>query len=337
MLVYIVRRTLIAIPVLFAASLFVFLMADTTGDPLLELQLAQPPVAEEVIAAEAERLYLDRSVPERYWLWVTGIGGNGDIGLLQGEWGPSVRSASYDIGAEIGSRLWVTLRLVTASLFLSIGFGILTGVISALRQYSKLDYGLTFIGFTLLAMPSFWVAALLREAGVWINQQRDGPNIFWTIGASSPDTRNFSNWELFTDAAGHLILPTLALFLAGYAALSRYQRASMLEVMNSDYVRLAKAKGLRHGTVVRRHALRTALIPVTTLSLLLIAGTIDGAVLVETVFQWQGLGIFLVESIQRRDSYAVMGFLMLSGILVIVANLIADILYGVLDPRIRYE
>jgi peptide/nickel transport system permease protein len=336
-LVYTVRRVLIAIPVLIAASLFVFVLVDTTGDPLAQLRLQQPPPSEQVIAQQEQRLYLDRSMPERYWMWVTGVGGDGYIGLFRGEWGPSVRGANFPIGDEIGSRFWVTLRLVSASLVLSIGLGILAGVVSALRQYSKLDYLLTFVGFTLLAMPVFWVAALVREAGVWINQQRTGANLFFVIGHSSADTRNMTGWEVFTDALGHLILPTLALFLAGYAALSRYQRASMLEVMNSDYVRLARAKGLRNKTVVRRHALRTALIPVTTLSLLLITAAIDGAVLTETVFQWRGLGTYLVESIVRRDSFAVMGFLMLSGVIVIVGNLIADILYGFLDPRIRYE
>jgi peptide/nickel transport system permease protein len=163
-----------------------------------------------------------------------------------------------------------------------------------------------------------------------------GRQLFFTIGATSADNRGFTTFEVFTDIAAHLFLPTLALMLTGYAQLSRYQRASMLEVLNSDYVRLARAKGLRNRTVIRRHALRTALIPLTTLSLLLIAGTIDGAILIERVFQWRGLGEFLVDSIARRDSFAVMGWLMLSGTIVVVANLLADIAYAYLDPRIRY-
>lgn len=334
MAVFVLRRLLLAIPVLLAASFFVFVLMATLGDPLAGLRLMQPPPSEEVIAELTQRLYLDRGILERYWLWLTGIGGNGDIGILQGQWGPSVRSGAHDIGEAIRSRLFVTLRLVTASLFLSIGLGIFVGVVSALRQYSKLDYTMTFVGFTLLAMPVFWVAALIRNAGIRANEALASP-VFFTLGASTPDTRGFTTYELIADAVGHLILPTLALFLAGYAALSRYQRASMLEVMNADYVRLARAKGVRNGAVIRRHVLRTALIPVTTLSLLLIVGTIDGVVLVETVFQWRGLGLYLVESIERRDSYAVLAFLMLSGTLVIIANLIADIAYGFLDPRIR--
>jgi peptide/nickel transport system permease protein len=336
MFVYAARRLLAAIPVLLAASVFAFVLIDVSGDPVAQLRFLQPPPEPEVIAAEEARLYLDRSIPERYWLWLTGIGGNGDIGLLRGQFGPSARGAAFDIGAEIGARFFVTLRLVLIALILAVGTAILSGVLSAVKQYSTIDYTLTFVGFLCLAMPTFWLAALIQQGGVWFNNQV-GSRLFYTVGATSADTRGYSTWERVTDAAGHMVLPTLALMLTAFAALSRYQRASMLEVLNSDYVRLARAKGLRNTVVMRRHALRTALIPLTTLSLLLVATTIDGAILIETVFQWRGLGTFFVDSVSNNDSYAVLGWLMLSGIIVITANLIADLLYGVLDPRIRYE
>lgn len=249
MLVYAARRLLITIPVLLAASVFVFVLIDVSGDPLAGLRLQSPPPSPEVIAAEEARLYLDRSMPERYWLWLTGIGGNGDIGLLQGEFGPSTQGSAFDIGSEISSRFIVTIRLVVVALMLAVGAAILSGVISAVRQYSTVDYTLTFLGFLALAMPVFWLAALVKEAGVWVNQQV-GTNIFYTVGATSPDTRDFSTWERVTDVAGHMILPTLTLMLAGFAALSRYQRSSMLEVLNSDYLRLARAKGLPNRVVV---------------------------------------------------------------------------------------
>lgn len=334
MLLFITRRVLISIPVLLLASILTFVLIDAFSDPLAALRLMQPPPSEEVLATASERLYLDRNLVERYWLWLTGIGGNGDIGILRGQWGPSVRGTAFDIGQEIGDRFWITLRLIGASIALAIGAGILSGVVSALRQYSTIDYVLTSIGFVCLAMPVFWIGAIVREAGTFVNQQLTEP-VFFVLGAASSDTRGFTRWDLIVDGAGHLILPTLALFLTGYAALSRYQRASMLEVMNADYVRLARAKGLRNRTVVRRHILRTALIPITTLSVLLIVGIIDGAVLTETVFQWRGLGTFLIESIQRSDSYAVLAFLVLSGTVTVLGNLVADILYGYLDPRIR--
>ena len=336
MVAYTARRLIAAAPVLVAASLLCFVLIDIAGDPLADLRLADPPVPEETIEAAERHLYRDRSVAERYVLWTTGIGGRGDIGLLQGRFGPSVRGPAYDIGLQIRSRFLVTLRLVAIALVMAIGLAVLTGVISAMRQYSSTDYLLTFIGFLCLAMPTFWLAALIKEGGVWANQQI-GHQVFYTIGAASADTRGFSAWESFTDAASHLFLPTMALMLTGYAQLSRYQRTSMLEVLDSDYVRLARAKGLRNRVVTRRHALRTALIPMVTLTALLVAGTIDGAILIERVFQWRGLGDFFVQAISANDTYAVMGWLMLSGTLVIVANLAADLLYALLDPRIRYE
>jgi peptide/nickel transport system permease protein len=296
---------------------------------------ATPPVPEETIQAQAERLYLDRSVPERYWLWLTGIGETrGDIGLLQGEWGPAVRGT--DIGQQVADRFFTTFRLVAAATLLSIGLAVVTGVISAVKQYTKIDHALTFVGFLALAMPTFWLAALIKEWGVRANQWL-GRQIFFTFGETSATYGRMSGWEKFTDVIGHLILPTLALMLTGYALISRFQRASMLEVLNSDYVRLARAKGLRNRTVMRRHALRTALIPVVTLSALTVSGALTGSVIVEIIFRWRGLGTFFVESLGRIDTYAIMAFLVLAGVLVVLANLIADLLYAVLDPRIRYE
>jgi peptide/nickel transport system permease protein len=335
MLVYALRRLLAAIPVLLAATMFTFLIVDLSGDPLAPLLFATPPVPEETILARAEQLYLDRSTPERYWLWLTGLGQtNGDIGLLQGKWGPTVRGAP--IGAEIADRFWTTFRLVTAATVFAIGLAIVTGVISAVRQYSKTDHVLTLVGFLGLAMPTFWLAALIRAAGIRFNELY-GSRVFFTHGATSTTYARMEGWEKFADVAGHLVLPTLALMLTGYALISRFQRASMLEVLNSDYVRLARAKGLPDRKVMRVHALRTALIPVTTLAAITVSTALTGSVIVEVIFGWRGLGTYLVSALRDVNTYAVMGFLVLAGVLIVLANLIADLLYGVLDPRIRYE
>lgn len=336
MLVYTMRRLVGAIPVLVLASILTFVMIDVSGDPLLELRTATPPPPEEVIEQEAERLYLDRSMPERYWLWITGIGGDGNIGLLQGEFGPSTQGQQYEIGAAIAERLWTTLRLVGIAMLLALGLAIIAGAVSAMRQYSKLDYTLTFVGFLCLAMPTFWLAGIVQASGVEVNQLLD-QNIFNTIGDGRYSAEGESPWAQFVNAFAHMALPTLVLMLTSFASWSRYQRTSMLEVLNSDYVRLARAKGLRDKVVIRRHALRTALIPLTTVFALGVAGIIDGAILTETVFQWRGLGDFFITAVENNDSYALMGWLLLSGFMVILANLIADLLYGVLDPRIRYE
>lgn len=336
MLMYTVRRILATIPVMIAATLFTFFLVDLAGDPLAELITAVPPVPEETIEARRQALYLDRSIFERYWLWLTGLGNhNGDIGLLRGEWGPSV--SGRDIGVDIAERFWITFRLVAFATVAAITLAVVTGVISAVKQYSKLDHTLTFIGFLALAMPTFWLAGLLKEWGVWFNQEVFGRTVLYTVRATSPGYAQMDPMERVWDVLGHAFLPTLTLMLTGYALISRFQRASMLEVLNSDYVRLARAKGLRNRTVMRRHALRTALIPVVTLSALTVSAALTGSVVVEIVFGWRGLGTYFVASLRDVDTYAVMAFIVLSGILVILANLIADLLYGVLDPRIRYE
>jgi peptide/nickel transport system permease protein len=236
----------------------------------------------------------------------------------------------------LGGRLVVTLRLVLVSVLIALIFAVITGVVSAVKQYSVTDYSFTFLGFLFLAMPTFWFAILLKSAGIAINQAT-GSQTFFTIGDKSVFLADDSTWGHVKDIAGHMVLPTIVLGLVSYAAWSRFQRASMLEVLNSDYVRLARAKGLRSRQVLVRHALRTALIPLTTVTALDIAALLGGAVVTERVFQWHGLGEFFLDSLGDHDANAMMGWLLISAIIVVLFNLVADLLYGVLDPRIRYE
>ncbi|HEU5127044.1 MAG TPA: ABC transporter permease [Glycomyces sp.] len=340
MVVFIIRRILLMIPVLVGASILAFVLVDASSDPVaqqvFELQQSGQEVPQSTIDAIEERLYYDRSMPERYWLWLTGIGDtHGDIGILQGEWGPSTEGSSVDVGEEISERFWITFRLVIAATIASIGLAIITGVVSAVKQYSKLDYGLTFIGFLALAMPTFWFAQLLKEAAIQLNKGLN-TGIFKTYGEGSTGFRG-TPWEVFVDSLPYLILPTFALALTGYAAMSRYQRASMLEVLNSDYVRLARAKGVRNRTVMRRHALRTALIPIATFAPISLAGAMGGVIVIERIFGWDGLGGYSYDAIIHGDTFAMMAYLLISGIVVLIGVLVSDLLYGVLDPRIRYE
>jgi peptide/nickel transport system permease protein len=346
MLIYTVRRLLATIPVLIAASILVFALVDISGDPTQILTLRNPPPPQSVIDEFRRDLFLDKSMPERYVIWLTGFGAEGcgwspwwqpegcNAGLLRGEFGPSVRGSNVDIGHEVMSKLVTTFRLVIIAALIGVILGIAAGVFSAIKQYSVRDHVLTFIGFVGLSMPIFWLAALIKELGIWVNDNL-GTNL-GTIGAQRSGLR-LSGWENITDIANHMVLPTLTLTLAGFATFARFQRASMLEVLNSDYVRLARAKGLRQGVVMRRHALRTALIPVTTVAVLATVALIDGAVLTETIFQWRGLGVLFVDAAGQRDLFMVMGVVMIIGVTVVLANLAADLLYGVLDPRIRYE
>jgi peptide/nickel transport system permease protein len=327
MLAYTIRRVLISIPVLIGSTILVFIMVKLSGDPLESIKLRNPPPPAQTIRLEEHRLGLDQSLPLQYWNWLKDL-------VLHGNFGAAV-APSDNIGAEIGSHLWVTMRLVFFSVLIALILAIITGVLSAVKQYSALDYTTTFFGFLFLSMPVFWFAVLLKSLGIWYNQNVSA-NTFYTIGDKSVVLTNDTTWGHITDVAGHMILPTIVLGLAGYAGWTRFTRASMLEVLNSDHVRLARAKGLRSRKVLIRHALRNALIPLTTVTALDIAALLGGAILTEQVFQWQGMGALFVKSLQNKDAHLMMGWLLVSATIVIIFNLIADLLYGVLDPRIRH-
>jgi peptide/nickel transport system permease protein len=327
MLVFVIRRILISIPVLIASTILTFLLVKCIGDPLQNLKLRNPRPPQRVIDLEAHRLYLDRSWPEQYWHWITQL-------VLHGNWGPSVLGHS-DIGSEVLSALLVTGRLVIASVAIALFLAIITGVISAVKQYSVTDYTTTALGFLFLSMPTFWFAILLKEAGIWYNK-KTGTETFFTIGDKSVFLTDNSTWAHVKDVAGHMILPVVVLGLVGYAAWSRFTRASMLEVLNSDYVRLARSKGLKPRRVLVRHALRTALIPLTTVTALDIAALLGGAIITETVFQWHGMGYLFIQALNNIDFNLMLGWLLVTAVIVILFNLLADLLYGVLDPRIRH-
>ena len=327
MLAYSIRRIAVSIPILVVSSFVVFLMVASTGNPVDDLRARNPPPSPATIHALEHRLWLDQGLLPRYWHWIKGL-------LLHGSFGPSV-NPTVNIRSEIVNRLGVTLRLIFAAMILALILAVVVGVVSAVKQYSALDYSATFFGFLFLAMPSFWLALLLKQGGIWANNKM-GDRVFYTIGQESIPPPN-GIWNTFTDIAGHMILPTISLALISFAAWSRFQRGSMLEVLNSDYVRLARAKGLSSRRVMIKHALRTALIPLATVTALDLAAIIGGAVITETVFQWHGMGDFLLQSIRQRDVFAVEAWLLVFAVVVILFNLLADLLYAVLDPRIRYE
>jgi peptide/nickel transport system permease protein len=209
--------------------------------------------------------------------------------------------------------------------------GILIGVISAKRQYSGFDYAATTFSFLGYSIPIFWFALILQIVFVNI-YEATGTRIFFTSGLSSPNAPNF-----LIDRLQHLALPIIALAYLDMALYSRYMRSSMLEVINSDYVRTARAKGLRERVVTRRHALRNAMIPIVTLAALNFSALFGGVIVTETIFALDGMGLFFIRALSARDAYSVMAFLMVTSVIVVIGNMIADILYGVLDPRIRYD
>ncbi len=495
MFFFIVRRMLVAIPILFASSFLLFFLVTISGDPLADLRQSTNPNVDQLIAARRQRLNLDQGFFERYFDWLTGI--------LRGDFGQNLEG--QDVSALLGQAVTTTFRLVLLATFLSILLGVLVGIISAVRQYSVIDYTSTFAAFLFYSLPVFWLAVLLKEfgairfndfleapgfspvgvvilsvlpaifafglahgsskrrwlvagltgvvfavlftlldatdwmlnpglspivvavlaalvgvgattvfapienrrvlaaglvtalvgvvgslvfsswiedpswtqllllvvfslatgavvgavvggeidrraaisAGMWttigvglivvfdqfISAWEPGRTIA-TIGPQSPNlTGPF--WERMIDYAGHQILPSLSLALIGFATFMRFTRSSMLETLKSDYVRTAKAKGLPATQVIMRHAFRTALIPVMTVVTISVATIIEGAVITERVFAWQGMGSLFIDGLNDVDPYPVMGFVLVTSIVIIFMNAIADIMYAYLDPRIR--
>jgi peptide/nickel transport system permease protein len=328
MLAFALRRLLAAIPVLAVASFVIFWVVSLMGDPVASQYAGRnPPVSPVLLQHEYARLHLHEGFFAQYWRWISG--------LVTGDFGPSVQNDRANVGHELMTRLGVTMRLVFFAMLIALVLAVITGVLSAVRQYSKTDYVFTLLGFVFLSMPAFWIAVLLKQGAIAFNDTTQTRPIA-TIGERSIDPPP-GLWSTALDIFGHMLLPTLSLAAITYAAWSRFQRASMLEVLNSDYIRLARAKGLSPRRVMIRHALRTALIPMTTVTSLTIAAVLGGAVITETVYQWNGMGQYLVEAIGTIDRNEILGWLMVSGFIVVVGNLIADLLYAVLDPRIRYE
>jgi len=208
---------------------------------------------------------------------------------------------------------------------------VILGVLSAKKQYSFFDYTTTTISFFGFSVPIFWFALVLQALATTFFL-RTGIRLVYTFGQSSPDATN-----VFLDRVQHMILPIVTLAYVNVATYSRYQRASMLDVLHSDYIRTARAKGLNERTVTMKHALRNAMIPIVTIAALNFGAVLGGAVITETIFAWPGMGKFFIDSLVRGEVYTLMAWLMVTAVAVIVANLAADIIYGWLDPRIRYD
>ena len=472
-----------------------FGLVTISGDPLAEFRQSTDPNREQTMATMRRLLELDKPFQERYFDWVTG--------LFRGDFG--VNRDGQDVWALLSQAMGTTFRLIILATIVSILLGITVGVLSAVRQYSAIDYSSTFAAFLFFSLPVFWVAVLLKEFGAirfndyleepglsttgvailsvmggfivasltpgrrpkrlasglvgavviaaalavidatdWLSNPGlslvaivlaalaiaviatgafaplsnrvvmrsalvaalvgvaasvllDGyiADMTWsrivilaaattvpgvavgaalgdevdrdasmragatatllvglvvvfdrfisawepgrTVATIGPKTPNFEGdfWETMVDFAGHQVLPTLALALIGFATFMRFTRASMLETLESDYVRTAKAKGLPAMQVILRHAFRTALIPVMTVITISFATAIEGAVITERVFGWQGMGSLFIEGLNEVDPYPVMGFLVVASVSIVVMNAVADVLYAYLDPRIR--
>ena len=314
---YIIRRLLLLIPIMLGVSFLTFTaFRIIPGDAaILRCGFGCTP---EVVEALRHDLGLDQPWYEQYGDWVWGI--------VQGDFGESITESGLPVTTELGRRLPITGEILIMSVILSVVLGIPPGILSAIRPGTPLDF-IARLGSVLgLSVPNFWLGTLVITFGlVWFG---------W-----SPPQFGSGYVPFFDDPWVNLqqfFFPSLVLATGIAAGIMRLTRSSMLEVLRNDYIRTAWSKGLRERTVVVRHALKNALIPVVTVLGLSIGGLIGGAVLVETVFALNGVGFWVVSSVIRRDIFVVMSLTLIFALTYVVANLIVDIAYGWLDPRIRY-
>ena len=321
MLAYVARRVLYSIPVLILSSFLSFTFISLAGDPTANIR-ASPNFSVQTLHLLQHQYHLDRSIPVRYGYWVQDV--------FQHKLGSSLRTAQ-PIWPDVTRTLGHTTQVILISETLAVLLGICVGIFSALRQYSVFDYLTTSASFISLAMPTFWLALLLQILFVDVYLHW-GVRIFYTSGLNNP---GHGAWSL--DRLQHIALPVITLTVISFAIYSRFMRASMLDVINSDYVRTARAKGIPEYKVVLRHVVRNALIPLVTVISLTFGGLLGGAIVTETVFTLDGMGFYFITKLGQLDLYAVMGYLLVTSVIIIACNLLADVLYGYLDPRIRLD
>ncbi len=332
---YIVRRLGQMLPLLFMASVAIFtLVSLQPGDPLDELRMANPMMTPEQFAELRRAHGLDQPIHVRYFKWL-GRAIGGDLG----------RSRTYGVPAAefiFQQRLPRTLVLTITSLTIALLIAIPVGIFTAVRQYSAGDYTVTFLSFVGLSTPNFFLGILLLYLFVIFIPESFGvralppggiPDLMWT----DVEAGRVTVGSYLRQWATHLLLPVFTLATGSMAAWTRFMRASMLEVLNQDYVRTARSKGVSERKVLYKHALRNGLIPIITLVGLSMPALFNGALLTETVFSYPGMGRAIFDSLVGKDYNVAMAALVFIAILVVIFNLMADILYAVVDPRIRYD
>ncbi|GKV56378.1 oligopeptide transport system permease protein AppB [Sporosarcina sp. NCCP-2222] len=318
---YIIRRILVFIPMLLALSIIVFGLAKAApGDPFSG-KILDPNVDPIVYEQQRAALGLDKSIPEQYLTWVSSV--------AKGNFGKSITYNGRSVESLIKERVKNTVYLGLFSLGITLIVAIPIGIYSARHPYSILDYGATTFGFFGLAVPNFFfglVAIYLLSI-----------NLGWFPAQGTVSSNDLSGFAEFKDRIHHMVLPGLTLGLAGTATYMRYMRSEVMDVLGSDYIRTAKAKGMSDRNVLYKHTLRNAMIPIITLMGFEFGALLGGAIITEQVFNFPGLGTLFIGSVVNRDYPVIMAIALLLGVAILVGNLLADIFYSIVDPRIRYD
>jgi peptide/nickel transport system permease protein len=326
MTAYIIRRLMWMIPLLFGVSIICFaLLKQAPGDPVVAIIAAGRDSGQQLTTEDREALRevygLNRPIYVQYVDWLREA--------VRGNFGNSTRMRQpvFDV---IMTRLPNTMKLAGVSLVITLVIALPLGILSAVKQYSPTDYGLTFFSFVGISIPQFWLALMLLYAfGIWLG--------WLPVRGIQSAVVEPGLWNSVWDTISHYILPVTSITLVGLAGYMRYQRAAMLEVIRQDYIRTARAKGLPERTVILKHAWRNALIPIITLMGYIFVIMVEGSVVVENIFSWPGMGQLAVQSLNQRDYPVMMGIVLLSSVLILFGTLLSDILYALVDPRVRYD
>ena len=320
---FLARRLANYVLLCLAATFLAFALASLTFSPLGQLEGRNPPPPASVIEAKRAELRLDEPIPTRFAAWIGGV--------AQGDFGSTI--TGQPITDELGSRIGVSLRLFTLGTVVGIAAGVLVGVASAIRQYRTSDYAATLFSFLVLSTPAFLIGTLLKFGGLQLNETA-GTTVLYFTGEFSPGFQG-SWWAAMGDRLSHLVLPTLVIALTQIAYYSRYQRSAMLDVLGSDFLRTAQAKGLTRRRALFKHGLRTALIPMATLFAFGFGLLITGGVFTERIFGWYGMGDWFVYGVTQNDTNIVATVTLFVAVLVLFSGWLSDVLYAALDPRIR--
>jgi peptide/nickel transport system permease protein len=320
---FLLRRLLHFIVLLAVASFMIFALASVSFKPLDSLLQRNPRPAQAVIDAKAAELNLDKPIPMRYGHWVAGV--------VRGDFGRTI--GGQPVSDELWRRIGVTLRLLVIGSLLGTVIGVVVGAWGAIRQYHLSDRVITVLSLLVISTPVFVLANVLILGALRVNSVL-GVQLFEYTGETSPDAAGGA-WSQLVDRVQHLVLPTLTLALGGIAGYSRYQRNAMLDVLGQDFIRTARAKGLSRRQALFKHGLRTALIPMATLFAYAIAGLLTGSVFVEKIFGWHGMGEWALQGYATQDVNIVAAITLFSGVTILLAGLLSDVIYAALDPRVR--
>jgi peptide/nickel transport system permease protein len=319
---FLARRLLNYLVLLALASFLTFCLASLAFNPLENLQQRNPRPPQSAIDAKAKELDLDKPIPVRYVHWASGA--------IRGDFGTTI--GGQPVSDELWRRIGVSLRLLIIGSVVGTIIGVVAGAWGAIRQYRMSDRVITVLSLLIISTPTFVMANLLILAALGVNNVA-GIRIFEYTGETSPDAIGGA-WNQFVDRVQHLVLPSFTLALGAIAIYSRYQRNAMLDVLGQDFIRTARAKGLSERRVILGHAWRNSLIPIVTLVGFSVSNLVAGSYVIEVVFSWPGMAQFGFDAILKRDYPVIMGVTLFSSLFIIVGNLLADLAYIVVNPRV---